>query len=390
MATSAKPCRWGILGAGAISSDFCRALRITPGAQITAVAARSQAKAKEFAAKHDIEHAFGSYEELASSSAVDIVYVGTIHPSHYECVRTVLSRGKSVLCEKPMCMNAGETQALVALARQKGVFLMEGMWTRFFPAVVKALELIEQKAIGDVVEVIADFGFASKVSDASRLYNLEMGGGGLLDIGIYVLASAAFIWGASPTDVRAVGWREATGADSCGAIALKYGAGEAAGAAPRIASLTYSMRTATREFAVYQGTAGKISLWPSHCPTQLTLEKDGEAPVRLEFALPEPSSYNFTNSSGFKYQVERIQQLLAQGATECPEWPLQMTVDMARLMDTVRVQLGVIYPKHDGIVTRVRALLHSWPRSSHVLGALALWLAFALAARPGRSRGAAA
>jgi len=372
-----KEIRWGIIGAGLISSDFCAALRHCPGACINAVAARSAEKAREFASKHDIPRAFGSYDDICACEEVDVVYVGTIHPSHFECVKTALNRGKSVLCEKPMSMTAAQVTTLVALARAKNVFLMEGMWTRFFPAVTKAIELIEQKKIGDLVEVISDFGFASKVSESSRLYNVEMGGGGLLDIGIYVLASAAFVWGCAPSEVKAVGWREPTGADSCGVIGLKYGA-EGDSGHPRLASLTYSMRTATKELTVYQGTAGKIYLWPSHCPTQLTLEVDGTEPVTTEFALPQPASKNFTNSSGFVYEIARVHDLLAAGAKECPEWTLQTSVDMARLMDTVRAQLGVIYPKHDGVITRARALLSLWPVSSRVVGALAVIIALAV------------
>jgi dihydrodiol dehydrogenase / D-xylose 1-dehydrogenase (NADP) len=383
--------RWGIVGAGLISSDFCTALKLAPGAKIAAVAARSLTKANEFAAKHEIPKAYATYEALARDASIDIVYIGTIHPAHFECARTMLLAGKNVLCEKPMAMNAAETSALVTLAREKRVFCMEGLWTRFFPATIKALALIDQGHIGDVVEVIADFGFASKVSETSRLYNLEMGGGGLLDIGIYVLASAAYIWGGSPSEVRALGWKEPTGADSAGVIALKYGAdsapllGGSGGGAPthpRLASLTYSMRTATREVTIYQGTRGKLILWPSHCPTQLTVEVDGSPASTLHFPLPDPPkrapATSFINSLGFVYQATRVQVLLSQGATECPEWPLQTSLEMARLMDSIRVQLGVVYPRHDGLLARARTLLGIWPLSARILtAALALLLAYA-------------
>jgi len=377
----AREFRWGIMGSGLISSDFVHALGHVPGARVTAVAARSLSKAKEFAAKHSIPAAFGSYEDLSRAADVDIVYVGTIHPAHFECAKTAITHGKSVLCEKPMCMTATEAAALVKLAKAHNVFLMEGMWTRFFPAVVSALDLVREGKIGDVVEVISDFGFASKVSESSRLYNLDMGGGGLLDIGIYVIASAAFVWGCEPVDVRAVGWREPTGADSCGVLALKYGT-EADGGPPRIASLTYSMRTLTKERTIYQGTRGKITLRPSHCPTKMKLEVDGEEPVTKHFDLPKPSSRNFTNSSGFVYEIERVHALLAAGATECPEWSLKTAVDMARLLDTVRTQLGVVYTQHDGLVTRVLSLSNMWPISFRVASTLLLVCTVALTRGP--------
>lgn len=389
--------RWGICGAGLISGDFCQALRLTPGAKVQAVAARSLAKAKDFAAKHDIPLAHGSYEALAAEPSVDVVYIGVIHTGHYECTKTMLSAGKNVLCEKPMCMNATQVASLVALARERGLFLMEGMWTRFFPATVKALELMAQGEIGDVVGVISDFGFASKVSEASRLYNLEMGGGGLLDIGIYCLATVAFVWGCTPTEVRALGWKEPTGADSCGVLALKYGSDGAAdglglgGQAqhPRLASLTYSMRTQTRELATFQGTRGRLSLWPAHCPTQLTVEMDGAPPRTLEFPLPEAgaraSATSFTNSAGFVYQAIRVQQLLRAGALECPEWPLQTSLEMAELMDGIRLQIGVVYPRTDTVLMRARALLGGWPLSARILTALAIL--FALARRNGSRLG---
>ncbi|KAJ1632584.1 hypothetical protein T492DRAFT_987812 [Pavlovales sp. CCMP2436] len=393
MAQPPRETRWAIVGAGLISADFAVALELTPGARVIAVAARLLSKAKAFAAKHGIPVAYEGYEELARDPNVDIVYIGVVHPVHYECAKLMLAAGKAVLCEKPMCMNARECASLIALAKANNCFLMEGMWSRFFPATEKALELIRQGAIGDVVECIADFGFASKVSEASRLYSLELGGGGLLDIGIYVLAAAAFIWGCRPSEVRALGWRESTGADSCGVIALKYGSERNAAAMlasllgeprqpqpqPRIASLTYSMRSLTREQTVYQGTLGKISLWPAHCPTHLTLEVDGAPSRTLEFALPElprrlPRT-QYLNSVGFVYQAQRVQQLLAEGAKECPEWSLQTSLDMARLMDGIRAQLGVVYPRHDGLLLRARALLGVWPLSAKLFAVLTILLA---------------
>jgi dihydrodiol dehydrogenase / D-xylose 1-dehydrogenase (NADP) len=187
--------RWGILGAGNICNDFVLAMRACPNSDVTCVASRSVKRTQEFAVKLQIPISHASYSALLGSQDCDIVYVGTIHPTHFELVQEALNCGKHVLCEKPMTMRAEDTAACIELARERGLFLMEGMWTRCFPAVREARRLLSE--LGTAVSVLSDFGFrAHPQEDFSRLYNPKLGGGATFDIGVYPLAVVPMVFGA--------------------------------------------------------------------------------------------------------------------------------------------------------------------------------------------------
>jgi dihydrodiol dehydrogenase / D-xylose 1-dehydrogenase (NADP) len=258
-------------------------------AQVVAVAAREQKSAQEFANKFNIPKAYGSYEELVSDPEVEIVYVNVIHPHHKHGVSLALNHGKHVLCEKPFTINAKDTQDLIQLAKEKQLFLMEAFWTRFFPATKKVLftqfdannqicDLIQQKAIGDVIGVQSNFGFSN--SSAPRLNDPKLGGGALLDIGIYLVSFASMAFsGAVPTQILATGDLLPTGVDGHGAISLHYGTNQ-------LASLLYSFKGNFPCNTVILGTEGYIKL-DNHfwCPLKVTLVKGEEEKV-FEFSIP--------------------------------------------------------------------------------------------------------
>ena len=187
--------RWGILGTGAIAKQFVQALRFVPEAEVFAVGSRSRASAQEFADKKGIPRRHASYDDLASDPDVDVVYIATPHPFHAENATLCLEAGKAVLCEKPFCVNAAEAERVVGLARKKRLFIMEGMWTRFFPLMEEVRRLVSEGAIGEVRMLNVDFGFRADLDPASRLFDPKLGGGALLDVGVYCVSFASMILG---------------------------------------------------------------------------------------------------------------------------------------------------------------------------------------------------
>eukprot|EP00042_Codosiga_hollandica_P047041 m.504585 g.504585 ORF g.504585 m.504585 type:complete len:347 (-) comp57356_c1_seq1:228-1268(-) len=334
---------WGIIGSGRVSSDFTAAL-LHAHSTVAAVAAQDIAKAQQFATTYGIPRAYGSYEELARATDIDIVYIGTIHLCHKQHVLMCLEHGKNVLVEKPMAMNSTDVQELVAVARAKNLFLMEGLWTRFFPAVNQAVEIIRSGQLGEIKAVQADFGILAS-SNLERRLNTTHGGGALLDIGLYPLYVALLAFGgAAPTAIAATGKLSAGGADMNAAIALQFDKGTAA--------ISYSYEAESPEETTIVGTKGTLRLCtPAHCPTTLILNlKTAKRGVfdRKEFvhalpAMSPPVPLLFPNSEGFFYEIKRVEKCIAGGQTECRELVLQDSVVLHQTMDAIRKQLGVVY-----------------------------------------------
>src|SRR4051812_20475497 len=193
--TDDRPIRWGILGAGSIADTVCSDLRLTTGNVVTAVAARDAGRAAAFAATHGAERSYGSYEELVADDAVDVVYVATTHPNHHRQALLAINAGKAVLVEKPVCLHAGRAREVFEAARAADVFAMEAMWTRTNPLVRKAQELVADGVIGEVQHVRASFGVGVPFDPTHRLYDLDNGGGSLLDLGIYPITIASLFVG---------------------------------------------------------------------------------------------------------------------------------------------------------------------------------------------------
>jgi predicted dehydrogenase len=190
LTSDAAPVRWGILATGNIAHSFASDLRLVPGAELAACGSRSMAKAHAFAEIHDVARAYGSYEELAHDPAVDVVYVATPHGRHVEDVTACLDAGKSVLCEKPLTLDAASATALIARARSDGLFLAEAMWMRANPVIRDAMGLARAGACGPIQQVRADLGFVAPVDPASRLLDPALGASALLDVGIYPVTFA--------------------------------------------------------------------------------------------------------------------------------------------------------------------------------------------------------
>lgn len=320
------PFRWGILGAGGIAHKFATGLSVLPDAQLIAVGSRTQQNANKFADTFNIPHRHASYEALANDPEVDAIYVATPHPFHKENTILCLNAGKAVLCEKPFAINAAEAQEMIAVARQKGVFLMEAMWSRFLPAVVRAGELIASGAIGEVRMLNADFGFRTSVNEESRLFNLALGGGALLDVGIYPLSIASLLFG-TPTNIASAAHLGETGADEQAAIVLSYAKGQ-------LALLSTAIRTNTAHEALIYGTDGYIRLPDWWHGQQVILNTGGKQQV---FDVPHLGN-------GYGHEAIEVANCVRAGKLESDTMPLDETLAIMQTMDAIRAQWGLKYP----------------------------------------------
>ena len=238
--------RWGILGTGAIARQFVQGLRSLPEAEVFAVGSRSEASATKFADKWNIPRRHASYDVLASDPDVDVVYIATPHPIHAGNATLCLEAGKAVLCEKPFSVNAAEAERVVELARERRIFIMEGMWTRFFPLMEEVRRLVSGGAIGEVRMLNVDFGFRADLDPASRLFDQRLGGGALLDVGVYCVSFASMVLG-RPSGSVGLSHIGETGVDEQASVVLEHEGG-------RLANLSIGIRTTTPQEATIMGT----------------------------------------------------------------------------------------------------------------------------------------
>jgi predicted dehydrogenase len=364
------PIRWGILGTGAIAHLFARDLGSLPDAELVAVGSRSRERAEAFGRELDVAHCFGSYTELVESPQVDVVYIATPASAHRENTLLCLEAGKAVLCEKPFTVDAGEAREVVAAARRYGRFLMEAMWTRFVPATVRLRELLAAGAIGDVRCMIADLGRSSDVRPKARLLSPELGGGALLQSGIYLVSLASMIFG-SPDRVRSLADAGASGVDEQAGVLLGYPGG-------KLALLFCSIAARSSREATVVGTAGQIQIHPPvTCPSSLTLRRRAAPPISNSDSVPEHRlkerimhygkrsrlarrlrerytrlGERFVHGirtkvirapvvgEGLWYQAAEVMQCLRAGLAESAIMPLDESVAIMETVDVVRSQWG--------------------------------------------------
>ncbi len=324
--------RWGILSTGRIARRFAEAIKATQDAELVAVGSRTMEKAQAFAAEYNIPHAHGAYESLVADPDVDAIYVSTPHPMHKANSILCLNAGKAVLCEKPFTINAAEAGTVIDAARAKGVFLMEAMWTRFLPGLAKVRELIAAGTIGEPRMVSADFGFRATFDPASRLFDPWLGGGGLLDVGVYCVSLASMIFG-KPARVAGLATLGATGVDEQAAWVLGYEKGQ-------LALLSSAVRTNTPHEAWINGTDGAIKLHaPWYAPTRLTLVTRGKGRQAGEQTIETPIAGN-----GFGYQAAEVASCLRAGKLESAILPLDETLSIMQTLDQIRAEWGMTYP----------------------------------------------
>ncbi|MES2890664.1 MAG: Gfo/Idh/MocA family oxidoreductase [Bacteroidota bacterium] len=323
-----KQYRWGILGAGRIAEKFCTALSYTEGSSVYAVASRDLTRAKDYVHRHGGVIAYDNYEALMDDPNIDIIYIASPHVFHFEHTMACLQKGKAVLCEKPMSLTYAQTSEMITAAKKAGVFLMEGMWTACMPFIEKIQSLIAVGSIGIPKYVTADFGFTSTPDATSRLYDKKLGGGALMDIGIYPLSLATILFG-EPIEVKMVAKLTESGVDEFMNMVLKYPGGETA-------HLLSTISFNTEIEATIIGTEGKIKIAnPWFKATDFSLHtNDGKVE---QFSIPH-------GSNGFEHEIREVMTCLDKGLLESEKWPHHLTLTVSRLMDDALQQVGVRYP----------------------------------------------
>lgn len=323
MESKEGPIKWGILGLGKIARKMAQDLQLVEGVELQAVASRSEEKAQRFAKEFGARRSYGRYEDLCEDPQVDLVYIATPHSFHYPHAQLAIDAGKSVLVEKPLALNPEESHLLIEKARQKGVFLMEGIWTRFIPITEKLLELIKNKAIGEIKYVEADFGFKPKFDPQSRLFNPKLGGGSLLDIGIYPLYLAQLLLGSARS--QRVEYRlSATGVDSYCLMDLQYDQGAKA-------KLWSSFEEQTPTEALIRGSAGSIKLHRRfHHSEGLSLSKTDGSVEEIHLPL---------KGLGYVHEIEEVKRCLQAGWQESPKLNWANSLALAESLAHVKSQI---------------------------------------------------
>ena len=322
-----KNIRWGIIGTGWIADKMAEALTVVEHADIAAVGSRTQKSADEFARRHRIGTAYGSYEGLAADPGIDVVYIATPHPFHCANTLMCLRNGKAVLCEKPFAMNEKEVLRMISTARDHGVFLMEAFWTRFLPSIERVLELTGSGVIGEVRHIKSDFGVFSEFDPNHRAFNKNLGGGSLLDIGIYPVFLTLLLWG-EPDQISCVPHICPTGVDESLALTFRYDDG-------RIATLFSSFRVNSTVETHICGTAGRLQLnrmW--HCPVPIELTKGDDPPETIRFDYI---------GNGYNYEAAEVVKCLRAGKKESDILPLEFSLRLIRLLDRIRREMGLVY-----------------------------------------------
>jgi len=318
---------WGILGPGKIAQSFASDLKLVKDGKLVAAASRSIERAQTFASQYDATYAFGSYEELFACDEVDVIYIATPHTGHMEWAIKAMQAGKHVLCEKPLGINIAEVMQMITVAKENEVFLMEALWSRFNPSIKKVKQLIEDNYIGNVGYLHADFAFYGLDRDVnSRILNVDLAGGSILDIGIYPIFLAYLILG-KPKSIQAVSNFHEKGAEVQTSMIFNYEDAQA---------ILYSGLTSNSELrAEIQGSTGAIYIDPRWHETQgFVIVKEGEEERN---DLP-------TTGKGYAHEIEEVHKCLKEGKLQSDRWSHQNSVDLINLLDEVRRQSGVVFP----------------------------------------------
>ena len=320
--------KWGIIGCGNIAAKFAQDLALVQDAELTAVASRSIEKATTFAQNNNSKKAFGSYDALLEDPEVDIVYIATPHISHAALSIKSMQSGKHVLCEKPLAINKNDALEIIKISKDTNRFFMEALWTRFNPVFVEVLKRIQNNEIGEVKYINADFAFKSEHSLDSRVFNLELGGGSLLDIGIYPVFLAYTILG-TPEKINATSlFKKETGADIQTSMLFNYN---------NASAILYSGFTSDSDMtARISGTEGQIYIhdrW--HHPDSFSIIKNGnEEKIILE-----------KTGIGYTHEILECQECIHLNKIESEHWSHQNSLDLISILDTIRKKVGLKYPQ---------------------------------------------
>ena len=320
-----KKIRFGIIGAGRIAQKFATGLSFVEDAQLVAIASRSLENADLFADKFNIEKRYGSYEELVKDGEIDVVYISTPNALHKEHTILCLENKKAVICEKPFGASKAEVEEMIQVAKDNGVFLMEAMWTRFFPVVKAVKEWVEQGLIGNVKMIKGDFGFKSTSGYGDIRFNKDLAGGSLMDVGIYPVSFASLIYNAQPTDIKVIAHIGQTGVDEQTAMVLGYEKGQ-------MALLSCAITTETPRNMYIIGEKGNIHIPDVWYAEKAVLKRDGHEDQ--EISLP-------IEGNGYNYEVQEVVTCMQNGQLESETMPLWETLEIIDTLDKIKEQIAI-------------------------------------------------
>jgi predicted dehydrogenase len=326
-----KTVRWGILACGKIAKKFAADLKLVGDGEFVAVASRDIERAKQFAAEYPAKYIFGSYQELVNCDEVDAIYVASPHSHHHEHTMLCLNHGKAVLCEKAFSINQHQAKEMIDLARSKKIFLMEALWTRFLPHYLKVREMISEGKLGELKGVLANFGFKPPEPVSPRLFESALGGGSLLDIGIYPVFLAQSILGV-PDSISAKMDPALTGVDEQCSMVFHYKNGMTANLFSTLAS---NLETDADIF----GTKGRIRLTNRFYEPSATIQYYPDI-ITSRTIIPIEKEPGW----GYQHEIRHVNECLQKGLTESPVWTLDDTLSLMKTLDAVRAIIGLKYP----------------------------------------------
>lgn len=318
--------KWGVIGPGRIAESVVPDFAHVPDAELVAVASRSAGRGEAFARRHGIGRVHTGYRAILDDPDVDVLYIATPHPQHRAISLAALEAGKAIMVEKSFTVSSVATREVATVARNRGVFAMEAMWTRFFPVIVRLRELVAEGAIGEVRSVQADLGVRNRTAPDDRFYSPELGGGALFDLGVYVVSFAQMLLG-SPSVIAAAGALTPSGVDLEESIVLGWPDG-------RSAALQVSLQSAMPGSARVIGTEGWIEVPPRfHHPDRIVVHRHGADPE--EVVLP-------ATGRGYTHEIDEVTRRVAAGEIESPVMPLADTVAVQDVMAAVADRIGMI------------------------------------------------
>jgi predicted dehydrogenase len=323
--------RWGILGLGRIARKFASDLKLVENCELVAIGSRSQQSADVFQKEFPVQYCHYSYEALAQNNEVDVIYIATPHNLHHENTLLCLQNNKAVLCEKPFAMNSKQTIEMISLAKEKKLFLMEALWTKFHPHYIKTIEMMKQGLLGEINSVLVNFGFKPVPPVPARLFDPELGGGTLMDIGIYNVFIALSVLG-KPDQIEATMTPASTGVDQQCAILFRY----KNGALAQLFS-TFSSSLATE--ADISGTEGRVRLTSRFYEPSSTIEfYKGKTDSKEIIPVHKEDGF------GYQYEARHVNECLRDGLTESTVVSFADTFLMMETLDKIRNIAGIYYP----------------------------------------------
>ena len=323
--------RWGILGCGRIARKFAADLRLVADAELTAIASRNKETLELFAKDFSCKHLHSSYEALAANNEVDVIYIATPHSHHYEHTVLCLNHDKAVLCEKAFAINSRQAMEMIRTAKERKVFLMEALWTKFLPHYKKLQELLDQKTLGDLKSVLVNFGFKTSDKSPQRLFDPLLGGGTLLDIGIYNVFMTMSVLG-KPDSIEATMTPSPTGVDEQIAVLFKYNSGA-------MAQLFSSFTTNLPIQAEINGTEGNITLTTRFYEPSATIQLYRQVPGEKQIIAVEKEA-----GLGYQYEARHVNECLKKGLIESPVMTHADTLSLMEMLDRIRKKARIEYP----------------------------------------------